>query len=155
MLRTPWTEGAPVDPAALQALLQADTQHSIAAVFVVHTDTASGITADLAAMRRAIDAAGHPALFVVDAVASLAAAPLAMDALGANVVMGASQKGLMLPPGLAFVAADAARDGRRARATPRRATTGTGCAGRARCSTASSAARRRWRTWRGCRRRWG
>ena len=120
VLRTPWTEGAPADPAALQALLQADTQHSIAAVFVVHTDTASGITADLAAMRRAIDAAGHPALFVVDAVASLAAAPLAMDALGANVVMGASQKGLMLPPGLAFVAADArAMDAARRNTAPR------------------------------------
>ena len=55
---------------------------------------------------RAIDAAGHPALFVVDVVASLAAAPFAMDALGVDVAIGASQKGLMLPPGLAFVAAD-------------------------------------------------
>ena len=75
-------------------------------MFVVHTDTASGTTSDLAALRRAIDAAGHPALFVVDVVASLAAAPFAMDALGVNVAIGASQKGLMLPPGLAFVAAD-------------------------------------------------
>ncbi len=75
-------------------------------MFVVHTDTASGTTSDLAALRRAIDAAGHPALFVVDVVASLAAAPFAMDALGVDVAIGASQKGLMLPPGLAFVAAD-------------------------------------------------
>jgi alanine-glyoxylate transaminase/serine-glyoxylate transaminase/serine-pyruvate transaminase len=71
-----------------------------------HTDTASGTTSDLAAIRRAIDAAGHPALFAVDVVASLGAAPFAMDALGVNVAMGASQKGLMLQPGMAFVAVD-------------------------------------------------
>ena len=105
-VRTPYVEGQPIDAAAVEAALRADTQHHIAAVFAVHTDTASGSTSDMAALRRAIDAAAHPALFVVDVVASLAAAPFAMDALGANVVMGASQKGLMLPPGLAFVAAD-------------------------------------------------
>ena len=105
-LRTPYVEGMPIDPAAVEAALRDDTAHRIAAVFVVHTDTASGTTSDLAALRRAIDAAGHPALFVVDVVASLAAAPFAMDALGVNVAIGASQKGLMLPPGLAFVAAD-------------------------------------------------
>lgn len=105
-LRTPYAEGQPIDAAAVEAALRADTQHRIAAVFAVHTDTASGTTSDMAALRRAIDAAQHPALFVVDVVASLAAAPFAMDALGVNVVMGASQKGLMLPPGLAFVAAD-------------------------------------------------
>jgi alanine-glyoxylate transaminase/serine-glyoxylate transaminase/serine-pyruvate transaminase len=60
----------------------------------------------MAALRAAIDAARHPALFVVDVVASLGAAPFAMDALGANVALGASQKGLMCPPGLAFTAAD-------------------------------------------------
>jgi len=105
-LRTPYVEGMPIDPAAVETALREDTAHRIAAVFVVHTDTASGTTSDLAALRRAIDAAGHPALFVVDVVASLAAAPFAMDALGVNVAIGASQKGLMLPPGLAFVAAD-------------------------------------------------
>ena len=105
-LRTPYVEGQPIDPAAVEAALRADTQHSIIAVFAVHTDTASGTTSDMAALRRAIDAAAHPALFVVDVVASLAAAPFEMDALGVNVVMGASQKGLMLQPGLAFVAAD-------------------------------------------------
>ena len=106
-LRTPYREGLPIDAAAVEAALRADTAHRIQAVFAVHTDTASGTTSDLAALRRAIDAAGHPALFVVDVVASLAAAPFAMDALGVNVAMGASQKGLMLQPGLAFVAADA------------------------------------------------
>jgi alanine-glyoxylate transaminase/serine-glyoxylate transaminase/serine-pyruvate transaminase len=105
-LRTPYVEGLPIDPAAVEAALRADGAHRIAAVFVVHTDTASGTTSDLAALRRAIDAAGHPALFVVDVVASLAAAPFAMDALGVDVAIGASQKGLMLPPGLAFVAAN-------------------------------------------------
>jgi len=105
-LRTPFTEGFPIDPAAVEAVLRDDKAHRIAAVFAIHTDTASGTTSDLAALRRAIDAAGHPALFVVDVVASLAAAPFDMDALGANVVMGASQKGLMVQPGLAFVAVD-------------------------------------------------
>jgi len=105
-LRTPYVEGQPIDAAAVEAALRADTQQRIVALFAVHTDTASGTTSDMAALRRAIDAAAHPALFVVDVVASLAAAPFEMDALGVNVVMGASQKGLMLPPGLAFVAAD-------------------------------------------------
>jgi alanine-glyoxylate transaminase/serine-glyoxylate transaminase/serine-pyruvate transaminase len=105
-LRTPYTEGLPIDAAAVEAALRDDAEHRIGAVFVVHTDTASGTTSDLAALRRAIDAAAHPALFVVDVVASLAAAPFAMDELGVNVAMGASQKGLMVQPGMAFVAVD-------------------------------------------------
>lgn len=105
--RTPHREGHPIDAAAIEQALRDDRDHAISAVLVVHTDTASGITSDLAAVRRAIDAARHPALFVVDAVASAAAAPLAMDALGIDVVMGASQKGLMMPPGLGFVAVNA------------------------------------------------
>jgi len=104
-VRTPYREGFPIDPAAVEAALRDDTAHRIGAVFVVHTDTASSTTCDLAAIRAAIDAARHPALFVVDVVASLAAAPFAMDALGIDVVIGASQKGLMVHPGLAFVAA--------------------------------------------------
>jgi alanine-glyoxylate transaminase / serine-glyoxylate transaminase / serine-pyruvate transaminase len=105
-LRTPWAEGQPIDPAAVEAALRADTAHAIRAVFAVHTDTASGVTSDLAAIRAAIDAARHPALYVVDVVASLGAAPFAMDTLGVDCVMGASQKGLMGHPGLAFVAAN-------------------------------------------------
>ncbi len=105
-LRTPYTEGLSIDPAAVQAALREDTEHRISAVFVVHTDTASGTSSDLPALRRAIDAAAHPALFVVDVVASLGAAPFAMDELGVNVAVGASQKGLMLQPGMAFVAVD-------------------------------------------------
>ena len=107
VLRTPWIEGEPIDPAVVEQMLREDTGHAITAVFAVHTDTASGVCSDLAALRRAIDAAGHPALFVVDVVASLGASAFAMDALGINVVLGASQKGLMCPPGLGFAAADA------------------------------------------------
>ena len=106
-VRTPYVEGLPIDPAAIEAVLRDDRAHRIGAVFAVHTDTASGTTCDLAALRRAIDAAGHPALFVVDVVATLGAAPFEMDALGVDVVIGASQKGLMLQPGMAFVAANA------------------------------------------------
>ena len=105
-LRTPYREGHPIDPAAVEAALRDDKEHRIGAVFAVHTDTASGTTSDLAAIRRAIDAARHPALFVADVVASLAAAPFAMDGLGADVAIAASQKGLMVHPGLAIVAAN-------------------------------------------------
>ncbi|MEO6362928.1 MAG: aminotransferase class V-fold PLP-dependent enzyme [Caldimonas sp.] len=114
-VRTPFVEGLPIDATTVEAALRADTEHRIAAVFAVHTDTASGTTSDLAALRRAIDAAAHPALFVVDVVASLGAAPFAMDELGVDAVMGASQKGLMLQPGMAFCAAN-----ERAMATARR-----------------------------------
>ena len=107
VIRTPWVEGLPIDPNVIEAALRADTAHHIVAVFTVHTDTASGMTNDLVAIRAAIDAAQHPALYVVDVVASLGAAPFAMDALRANVVVGASQKGLMCPPGLGFCAVDA------------------------------------------------
>ncbi len=106
-LRTPWIEGLPIDPAVIEQVLREDTAHDIVAVFAVHTDTASGVSSDIAALRRAIDNAAHPALLVIDVVASLGAAPFAMDALGANVVLGASQKGLMCPPGLGFAIADA------------------------------------------------
>jgi alanine-glyoxylate transaminase/serine-glyoxylate transaminase/serine-pyruvate transaminase len=74
---------------------------------VVHTDTASGITSDLLEIRKAIDRAQHPAIYVVDVVASLAASPFDMDALGVDVCLGSSQKGMMMPPGLGFVAVNA------------------------------------------------
>jgi alanine-glyoxylate transaminase/serine-glyoxylate transaminase/serine-pyruvate transaminase len=106
VVRTPWVEGLPIAPADIEAALRDDVTHAIKAVFVVHTDTASGITSDLAAIRAAIDRAGHPALYVVDVVASLGAAPFDMTALRANVALGACQKGLMVPPGLGFVAVD-------------------------------------------------
>lgn len=102
--RTPWIEGRPIDAEAVAQALRDDRGHEIGAVFVVHTDTASGITSDIDALRRAIDDAGHPATLVVDAVASLGAAPLRMDAQRIDVLIGASQKGLMCPPGLGFAA---------------------------------------------------
>ena len=105
-VRTPYREGHPIDPNDVEGRLRADRKREIAAVFVVHTDTASGLSNDLRSIRAAIDASGHPALLVVDVVASLAAAPFAMDALGVNVAVGASQKGLMSPPGLSFIAVD-------------------------------------------------
>ena len=107
VVRTPWVEGLPIDAAAVEQALRDDTGHTIVAVFAVHTDTASGVTSDIPALRAAIDAAGHPALLVADVVASLGATPFMMDAWGVNVVLGASQKGLMCPPGLGFAAADA------------------------------------------------
>jgi len=120
VIRTPWVEGRPIDPADIEAVLREDVKREIVAVFIVHTDTASGITNDLPAMRAAIDRADHPALLVVDVVASLAAAPFAMDAMRINVVLGASQKALMVPPGLAFVAVDAtAMEVSRRNCTPR------------------------------------
>ncbi len=96
-----------VDPAAVEARLRADTAHEIKAVMVVQIDTASGVVNDIPAIRRAIDAAGHPALYMVDGVASVGCMPFEMDAWGIDVAMSASQKGLMSSPGLAFVAANA------------------------------------------------
>jgi alanine-glyoxylate transaminase/serine-glyoxylate transaminase/serine-pyruvate transaminase len=104
VVRTPWREGWPIDAAALEQALRDDRSQEIRAVLAVHTDTASGVTSDLGALRRAIDAARHPALLVADVVASLAAAPFAMDELGIDVALGASQKGLMCPPGVGFIA---------------------------------------------------
>lgn len=108
VVRTPWIERHPIDIASVTRALREDRSHEIRAVFVVHTDTSSGVTTDLAALRAALDATGHPALFVVDVVASLGAAPFSMDALRADVVVGASQKGLMCPPGVGFVAVNTA-----------------------------------------------
>ena len=93
------------DPAALEARLRADSGGEIKAVLVVQVDTASSVVNDIAALRGAIDAAGHGALFMVDAIASLGTMPFEMDAWGIDVAVTGSQKGLMCPPGLAFVAA--------------------------------------------------
>ncbi|MEO8656716.1 MAG: aminotransferase class V-fold PLP-dependent enzyme, partial [Ramlibacter sp.] len=107
VVRTPWREGWPMDVAALEQALRDDKAHAIKAVFAIHTDTASGVTNDMAAVRRAIDAARHPALFVADVVSTLAAIPFAMDEVGVDVAVGASQKGLMCPTGLGFAAVNA------------------------------------------------
>ncbi|MCV6594773.1 MAG: aminotransferase class V-fold PLP-dependent enzyme [Silicimonas sp.] len=105
---------APVDPAALQARLAADSAHDIKAVLAVHTDTSTGIRSDIPAIRGAMDAAGHPALLMADCMASLGCDRFEMDAWGVDVTIAGSQKGLMMTPGLGFVffndKADGARD---------------------------------------------
>ncbi len=96
-----------VDPAALQARLEADREGRIKAVLVAQIDTASGVVNDIPALRAAMDAAKHEALLMVDAVASLATMPFEMDEWGVDVTVSGSQKGLMMTPGLGFVAANA------------------------------------------------
>ncbi|MET0443721.1 MAG: aminotransferase class V-fold PLP-dependent enzyme [Pseudorhodoplanes sp.] len=95
-----------IRPAEVEALLREDSEHRIKAVLAVQVDTASGAINDIQAIGQAIRAAGHPALFMVDAVASLGCMPFEMDAWGIDVAMSGSQKGLMAPPGLGFVAAN-------------------------------------------------
>ena len=92
----------PVDAAALEARLRDDPEHRIKAVAVVHNETSTGVTSDVPAVRAAIDAAGHPALLMVDTVSSLASIEYRHDDWGVDVTVSASQKGLMLPPGLGF-----------------------------------------------------
>jgi alanine-glyoxylate transaminase / serine-glyoxylate transaminase / serine-pyruvate transaminase len=105
-----------VRPAAVEARLKADKTHAIKAVLAAHIDTASGVANDIAAIGKAIRSARHDALYMVDAVASLGCVPFEMDRWGIDVAMAGSQKGLMTPPGLGFVAVSA-----RARAMHERA----------------------------------
>lgn len=94
---------SPADPNRIEAALRADKDRRFRAVMVTHVDTATSIRNDIPAIRAAIDAAGHPALLAVDAVASLGCDPMRMDDWGVDVLLAASQKGLMTPPGLAFL----------------------------------------------------
>lgn len=94
-----------VDPDEVEARLREDKEHRYKAVLLVHTDTATGISNDVAAVRRAIDRAGHPALYLVDAIASLGTVEFRTDDWGVDVAVAASQKGLMSPPGLSFTSA--------------------------------------------------
>ena len=110
----------PTDPAEIADILAADTAHRIGSVCIVHSETSSGAVTDLAAMRAAIDAADHPALYVVDGVCSLGIEPLRMRDWGIDVVVAASQKGLMMPPGLSFCGlSERAVERNRSVATPR------------------------------------
>ena len=95
-----------VDPAAVEARLREDTEHKIKAILVVQIDTATGVWNDIEAIRKAIDAAGHPALYMVDCIACFGCVPYEMDAWGVDVTVAACQKGLMTPPGLGFVFAN-------------------------------------------------
>jgi alanine-glyoxylate transaminase/serine-glyoxylate transaminase/serine-pyruvate transaminase len=95
-----WRHGA--DPAVLEARLAEDRSHAIKAVCVVHNETSTGVTSRIGEIRKAIDRAGHPALFMVDTISSLASIDYRHDEWGVDVTVAGSQKGLMLPPGLSF-----------------------------------------------------
>jgi alanine-glyoxylate transaminase / serine-glyoxylate transaminase / serine-pyruvate transaminase len=95
-----WRHGVQAD--LIEQRLKADTGHSIRAVCVVHNETSTGVTSDIAAVRRAIDAAKHPALLLVDTISGLASADYRHDEWGVDVTISGSQKGLMLPPGISF-----------------------------------------------------
>ena len=95
-----WRRGVQAD--LIEQRLRADSGHHIKAVCVVHNETSTGVTSDIAAVRRAIDAAGHPALLMVDTISGLASADYRHDDWGVDVTVSGSQKGLMLPPGISF-----------------------------------------------------
>jgi alanine-glyoxylate transaminase/serine-glyoxylate transaminase/serine-pyruvate transaminase len=99
-LPTSWRHGVQAD--LIEQRLRADGGHAIKAVCVVHNETSTGVTSDIAAVRRAIDAAGHPALLIVDTISGLASADYRHDEWGVDVTVSGSQKGLMLPPGISF-----------------------------------------------------
>jgi len=100
LIETDWRRGA--DPNALEDVLRKDAAHDIKAVCVVHNETSTGCTSQIAAIREAINQANHPALLMVDTISGLAAADFRFDEWGVDVAISGSQKGLMLPPGLSF-----------------------------------------------------
>ncbi len=100
-----WRRGFDADQ--IEQRLREDPDHRIKAVLAVQTDTATSVTSDIAAVRRALDACGHPALLMADVVASLGTVDFRMDDWGVDVAIAGSQKGLMTPPGLAFTAVSA------------------------------------------------
>jgi alanine-glyoxylate transaminase / serine-glyoxylate transaminase / serine-pyruvate transaminase len=113
-----WRHGVP--PAAVQERLSADTGHEIKALMVVHNETSTGVTSRIAEIREAIDAAQHPALFLVDTISSLGSVDYRHDEWKVDVTVSGSQKGLMLPPGLGFNAvSDKALEASRTARLPR------------------------------------
>lgn len=102
VIERPWGEGAPAE--AFAAELSADTGHEIKAVLVTHNETATGVRSDVAAIRQALDAARHPALLMVDGVSSIASMDFRMEEWGVDCAVTGSQKGFMLPAGLAITA---------------------------------------------------
>lgn len=101
IVETPWGQGIPAD--RYEEILTADTGHRIKAVLATHNETATGVKSDIAAIRRALDAAGHPALLFVDGVSSIASMDFRFDEWGVDVAVTGSQKGFMLTAGLAIV----------------------------------------------------
>ena len=104
VLKGDWRRAVRIDE--VEARLKKDEEHTIKAIVVAQIDTASGVVNDIEAIGKAIRRSGHPALYMVDTVASLGCMPFQMDAWGVDVAMSGSQKGLMTPPGLGFVAAN-------------------------------------------------
>jgi alanine-glyoxylate transaminase / serine-glyoxylate transaminase / serine-pyruvate transaminase len=102
VLEVEWGEGVPL--ARYAEILRADKRHDIKGVLACHNETATGVTSDIGGVRKALDAAGHPALLFVDAVSSLASIDFRMDEWGVDLAVGGSQKGLMLPAGLGILA---------------------------------------------------
>ncbi|WP_371228968.1 L-aspartate--glyoxylate aminotransferase BhcA [Roseovarius sp. 2305UL8-3] len=100
VVETPWGEGIPAD--RYQEFLTADKDHQIKAVLATHNETATGVKSNIAAVRKALDAAGHPALLFVDGVSSIASMDFRFDEWGVDVAVTGSQKGFMLPAGLAI-----------------------------------------------------
>lgn len=96
-----WGDGVPADK--FEEILTADKQHQIKVVLATHNETATGVKSDIAAVRRALDAAGHPAMLFVDGVSSIGSMDFRMDEWGVDIAITGSQKGFMLPPGLAIV----------------------------------------------------
>ncbi|MFN3292812.1 MAG: pyridoxal-phosphate-dependent aminotransferase family protein, partial [Gemmobacter sp.] len=101
IIETPWGEGAPLG--AIEAALKADTGRSIKAVLATHNETATGVKSDIAGIRRAMDAAGHPAMLFVDGVSSIGSMPFDFARWGVDIAVAGSQKGFMLPAGLAIL----------------------------------------------------
>ncbi|MDE9452022.1 aminotransferase class V-fold PLP-dependent enzyme [Aliiroseovarius sp. Z3] len=101
IVETPWGAGLPADKYA--DILKADTGHEIKVVLATHNETATGVRSDIAAVRKALDAAGHPAMLFVDGVSSIASMDFRMDEWGVDIAVTGSQKGFMLPAGLAIV----------------------------------------------------
>jgi alanine-glyoxylate transaminase/serine-glyoxylate transaminase/serine-pyruvate transaminase len=105
LIETDWRRGA--DPLAIETALRADRAERIRAVCVVHNETSTGCVSPIKAIRDAIDAAGHPALLLVDTISSLASIDYRQDEWGVDVTVAGSQKGLMLPPSFSFNAVSA------------------------------------------------
>lgn len=101
VIEAPWGQGAPVG--AIEAALRADTGHTIRAVLATHNETATGVRSNIAGIRRALDAADHPALLFVDGVSSIGSMPFDMTGWGVDIAVAGSQKGFMLPAGLAIL----------------------------------------------------
>jgi len=101
IVETPWGEGIPTDHYA--EILKADTNHDIKVVLATHNETATGVKSDIAAVRKALDAASHPAMLYVDGVSSIASMDFRFDEWGVDIAITGSQKGFMLPAGLAII----------------------------------------------------